>query len=152
MELSLEVSDIDNEATVALQETLSLQSPTFTTREAETTVVVNSGDTLVIGGIIRESRDESRQGVPYLMDVPVLGRLFRNNADGVDRTELIVLITPFVVRDRDEALSVTEEFKRQVDTVLREFDIRSGRLGTLEASHTVILETPYVQASDAIVE
>ncbi len=138
MELSLEVSEIDNERTIALQETLSLQSPTFTTREADTTVVVHSGETLIIGGIIRETQDEGSSGVPYLMDVPVLGRLFRNNSDSMRRVELIVLITPFVVRDRDEADSVTEEFKRRVDGLLREFTIRGE---TAEAHHTVILES-----------
>ncbi len=136
MELSLEVSDINGQVTSELSQ-LGLQSPTFTTREAETTVVVNSGDTLVIGGIIREGQDAVRSGVPYLMDLPVLGPIFRSRSDTLDRTELIVLITPFVVRDRAEAESVTAEFKRRVEGVLTELEISETQQ---QGRHTVILE------------
>ncbi len=138
MELSIEVSEVNVRATAALTE-VSAQSPTFQTREAETTVVVNSGETIVIAGIIRETRNEGSSGVPYLMDIPVLGRLFRSDSQDGSRTELIVLITPFVVRDRAEAQSVTEEFKRRVDNVLRELDVTVGSV-VQPANHTVILE------------
>ena len=113
-------------------------SPSFTTREAETTVVVQSGDTIVIGGIIQENDTQSKSGVPFLMDIPVLGQLFKTRANDKMRTELIVLITPYVVRDRQEAHSVTEEFKQRIDDVLRELQIEEVPEGT----HTVVLETP----------
>ncbi len=136
MSLNLEVSEI-NKGTTAELANLAAQSPTFQTRKAETTVVVHSGETLVIGGIIRETHDQSSSGVPYLMDIPVLGQLFRSRSSGDRRTELIVLITPFVVRDREEAKSVTQVFKRRVDSVLREVDA----WGTApESHHTAILE------------
>jgi general secretion pathway protein D len=48
------------------------------------------------------------------MDIPVLGRLFRVESERVDRTELIILITPRVIRDRDEARLVTEEFESRI--------------------------------------
>jgi general secretion pathway protein D len=89
-------------------------SPSFLTREAETTVVAQNGDSILIGGIIDDQRTSSRDGVPFLMDVPVLGRFFRLERAGVQRTELLILITPHVIRNRDEALSVTEEFKQVV--------------------------------------
>jgi general secretion pathway protein D len=85
-------------------------SPAFSTREAETTVVVQDGETVLIGGIIDDSISHTRQGVPYLMDVPVLGHLFRTESDNNDRTELLVLITPYVIRNRDEARDVTDDF------------------------------------------
>ena len=119
-------------------ETTSL-SPTFTTREAETTVVVQSGETVVIGGIISETKNVSGSGVPYLMDVPVVGQLFRSHSDSKRRIELIILITPYVVRDRDEARSVTAQFKARVDDVLRELNIEEVKN---DAGHTVILQKP----------
>jgi general secretion pathway protein D len=72
---------------------------------------VQSGETIVIGGIIDDSVDRSRTGIPFLMDIPFLGRAFRVDIDKVRRTELIVLLTPHVVRDRQESRSATEAFK-----------------------------------------
>ncbi|HEY2775742.1 MAG TPA: hypothetical protein VGK20_17000, partial [Candidatus Binatia bacterium] len=137
LELSLEVSEV-----APGQSAGGIQSPTFTTRKAETSVVVNSGETLVIGGIIAEANNDDREGVPYLMDIPVLGRLFRSDTSSKRRTELIVLITPFVVRDRDEARSVTADFRRRVDTVLEDVEISETRD---PAGHTLILEAPSAQ-------
>ncbi|HYB98062.1 MAG TPA: type II secretion system secretin GspD [Candidatus Limnocylindrales bacterium] len=133
MELAQEVSEISSQGN-SVQE---ISSPTFTTREAETTVVVHSGETIIIGGIISESSNEDRSGVPYLMDVPVLGQLFRSDNTNRRRTELIILITPFVVRDREEAQSVTEEFRRRVDRVLEDVE----KPGSVDAGpHTLIIE------------
>lgn len=89
-------------------------SPSFTSREAETTVVVQNGESVLIGGIIDDQMIRSRSGVPFLMDIPVLGRLFRSESESVDRTELLILITPYVIRDRQEARSITEEFKNRL--------------------------------------
>jgi general secretion pathway protein D len=98
--------------------------PSFDTRQAETTAVVHDGDTLVIGGIITDRKSRGRVGIPFLMDIPVLGRFFGTTTDEVDRTELIMLITPHVIRDRQEAKSVTEEFKERLSTVTKDLEKR----------------------------
>ena len=85
-------------------------SPSFSTREAETTVVVQDGDSVLIGGIIDDQVTSSRNGVPFLMDIPVLGALFRDDRTGATRTELLILITPYVIRNRAEAREVTGAF------------------------------------------
>ena len=90
-------------------------SPSFTSRETETTVVVRNRESVLIGGIIDERVERSRNGVPFLMDVPVLGRLFRVEQDKRERTELVILITPYVIRNRNEAQSVTKEFTHRVN-------------------------------------
>ena len=90
-------------------------SPSFTSRETETTVVVRNRESVLIGGIIDERVERSRSGIPFLMDVPVLGRLFRVEQDKRERTELVILITPYVIRDRNEAQAVTQEFTRRVN-------------------------------------
>lgn len=134
LEMSIEISEVAPGESAG-----EIQSPTFTTRKAETSVVVHSGETLVIGGIIAEASNDDQEGVPYLMDVPVLGPLFRSTTSRKRRTELIILITPFVVRDRDEARSVTEDFRRRVENVLRDVEM----VETADpASHTLIIEAP----------
>ena len=94
-------------------------SPAFTTREAETTVVVQDGETVVIGGIITDTIEHDRSGIPYLMDIPVLGWAFRVNSDTTQRMELLVLISPYVVRSREEAREVTDEFANRLQGLKR---------------------------------
>jgi general secretion pathway protein D len=96
--------------------------PSFDTRQAETTGVVQDGETLVIGGIIAENKSKERTGIPYLMDIPVFGRFFGTTTDSVRRTELIMLVTPRVIRNVREARDTTEEFKRRVFTAGRELE------------------------------
>jgi general secretion pathway protein D len=116
MQLRQEVSQI------ASATTGGIDSPTFTTRESETTVVVHSGETIVIGGIIDDTINHVRTGVPFLMDIPVIGRVFRTDQDKFDRTELIILLTPHVVRDRRESREATEAFKSRLEGIRRDLD------------------------------
>jgi general secretion pathway protein D len=110
-------------------------SPSFSTREAETTVVVQDGESVLIGGIIDDSISHTRSGIPFLMDIPVLGRAFRSDTDDVARTELLVTITPSVIRSKDEARRVTDDYSDRIEglTELRramERRRRSSRLRT----------------------
>jgi len=108
MEITQEVSAVGSESFG------NTNSPSFIARSAETTVVVQDGQSVLIGGIIDDQTTRSRRGVPFLMDIPVLGRLFRTDSDRTIRTELIILITPHVIRSRQEAQSVTEEFEERI--------------------------------------
>jgi general secretion pathway protein D len=94
-------------------------SPSFSTREAETTAVVQDGETVLIGGIIDDSISHRRSGIPFLMDIPVIGVAFRQETDRKSRTELLILISPYVIRNRDDAREVTTEFADQVDGLRR---------------------------------
>ena len=96
--------------------------PAFNTQDAETTAVVQDGETLVIGGLIGERKSKGRSGIPYLMDIPVIGRFFATTSDATDRTELIMLITPRVIRNRDEAKIVTSDFKAGLEKVRAELE------------------------------
>ena len=80
--------------------------------------------------------ERQRNGVPYLMDVPVLGRLFRVEKDRRERTELIVLITPYVIRNRGEAEAVTKEFTSRIGKI-EEMINRSRRGATPPSSGAV---------------
>ena len=108
--------------------------PSFDTRDAETTAVVQDGETLAIGGIITERVSHKRVGIPFLMNILVLGRLFGTTTDDVDRTELIILITPHVIRSKEEARTVTEKFKERLSAARKvlEEERRKGEKPAVE--------------------
>lgn len=89
----------------------------FLQRSVTSKVVVKDGQTLVLGGLIRETGTDGQSGIPVLYKVPVLGALFGQTTQEESRTELIVLITPRVVQDSLEAGQVTEEIKRKMQAL-----------------------------------
>lgn len=106
--IAQEVSD------VAPTTSSGIDSPTIRQRRVTTSVAVGDGETLALGGLIQRRSGRSRSRVPLLGDIPGLGALFRRADDLEGRTELLVLITPRVVRDLREARAVTEEFRRRL--------------------------------------
>jgi general secretion pathway protein D len=99
----------------------------FDTRKANTTAVVEDGHTLVIGGIIQERVRKARNGIPFLSSIPVLGYLFGTTTDVVEKRELIILITPHVVTDKEEADVLTEEYRNRIKDVKRKIDEMQSR-------------------------
>ena len=77
--------------------TTSSTVPIIETSEAETRVMVKDGVTLVIGGLMKEERTKSTQKVPVVGDLPLIGALFRNTSDRIQKTELVILITPHII-------------------------------------------------------
>jgi type IV pilus assembly protein PilQ len=78
------------------------QVPSIDTREAETQVLVNEGETLVIGGIYETEQDETNTGIPWLMKVPVLGWLFKSQEKLSTKKELLIFLTPTVIQKKSE--------------------------------------------------
>ncbi len=109
MKITLEVSDVGPQV-----ETTQGKQTSFIKRNAQTSVVVQNGQTLVIGGLIRENQSENRVGIPFLMDIPVIGYLFGSDTKSVNKTELVMLITPHVVTSRQEVDELTDKFKTNV--------------------------------------
>ncbi len=108
MEVLQEVSDVISTTTS------DLNSPTIQQRSIESTVAVQSGDTVALGGLIQDRDEESQSGLPLLSEIPILGNLFKSTNNAKRRTELLVLITPRVVRDRREAREVTDELRKRM--------------------------------------
>jgi general secretion pathway protein D len=104
-------------------------TPTISQRKISSTVAVQSGATVVLGGLIREESEDSKQGVPGLYKVPVLGWLFGQTGDRQDRRELVVLITPRAVQDAAQAREVTEEIRAKMQSLkpVYEPDVRAPR-------------------------
>jgi general secretion pathway protein D len=110
--------DVNQEVSSSVPTTSSsINSPTIQQRKVSSSVAVQDGQTIAIGGLISDTRTRSKSGIPYLMDVPYLGYLFSLTNDSVDRTELIVLITPHVIRDQQGAQSVTDELREKLPLV-----------------------------------
>ncbi|WP_066481054.1 MULTISPECIES: type II and III secretion system protein family protein [unclassified Sphingomonas] len=93
-----EVSQLTAVGAVTLNGT---QIPALTTRRAETTVELGSGQSFMIGGLLQNNQDNSIDKAPGLGDVPLLGSLFRSNSFQRNETELVIVITPYLVKPVD---------------------------------------------------
>jgi general secretion pathway protein D len=107
--------EIEQEVSAVVKTTSSgIDSPTIQQRRVKTTVVVNDGEVLALGGMIQEQADKASNQIPLLGDIPGLGAAFSHRDDKVKKTELVILITPKVVRDGTEGRLVTEEYRRKM--------------------------------------
>ncbi|MBF0376615.1 MAG: type II secretion system secretin GspD [Desulfamplus sp.] len=93
--------------------------PTTLKRQIQTTLIVEDGNTVVIGGLIDESLSESQQSLPCLGDIPGVGYLFKTVSKGADRTNLYVFLTPKVVKNPLEAQKIYQDKKEDIDTIKR---------------------------------
>ena len=112
---------VDLEITQALSEArptaaTSLDgSPTILNRSLTTSLTLRDGGALLMGGLISGTRSGGDTGVPGIARVPVLGRLFRADSFQEDRTELVILVIPYVVADYEEGWELTERIKDQLE-------------------------------------
>ncbi|MCG8001612.1 MAG: type II secretion system secretin GspD [Candidatus Thiodiazotropha lotti] len=83
-------------------------------RTIESTVVVHDGQTVVLGGLIRENTSSGQAGIPGLMHIPLLGSLFSSTTKDISRTELIITLTPKVVRNPQEAFDISQELREKI--------------------------------------
>lgn len=109
MTIRQEVSDKSTDRTVG-----NAVYPSFTKREAETSVVAKDRETLVIGGLIQDKKDRSASGIPLLSSIPLLGSLFRFTTINNGKTELIILLTPTVISNSEQASTVTGEIRNRL--------------------------------------
>lgn len=114
-ESGLVTMEINQQVSNAVQTTSSsLDAPTIQQREIESVVAINSGQTIVLGGLIQDTQNNIESGIPVLYKIPVIGKLFGQTTDNNLRTELLVLITPRVIRNKNEAKDITDEFRRKL--------------------------------------
>jgi general secretion pathway protein D len=98
--------------------------PTFNKSMVQTTLAVKDGETVAIAGLIRDSNNDSKAGIPFLADLPLIGGLFGNWKRTVTRTELLILITPHVVRTPERFQELTQELKDSLRNVRKHVDDR----------------------------
>jgi len=106
---------VSQEVSAALPNTTpGISTPLIQNRNVATELSLSDGQTVVIGGLISETRTASDSGVPYLKDLPGVGNLFRNQSLSKEKTELLVFITPYVISGDADAAAITEQFQEQM--------------------------------------
>jgi pilus assembly protein CpaC len=100
LKISTEVSDISNDLNVSLGEDISI--PSLNVRRAETTVELPSGGSISMAGLIKDTARTDFTGTPGLKDLPILGALFRSRDFQQNQSELVVIVTPYVVNSVQE--------------------------------------------------
>ena len=114
----LVLMDILQTVNNAVQNTVSsIDSPQIQKREIESSVAIQSGETIVLGGLIKEDNTYNRAGVPFLHEIPLIGPLFGGTVRNKDKSELVILITPRVVNTRQDAQLITDEFRRKLSSI-----------------------------------
>lgn len=107
LHVSPEVSQLTDQGAVRLTAAnTSLSVPALTVRRAETSVELGSGQTFAIAGLLQDQSTQSVTSIPFLGDIPVLGALFRSTAFQRQETELVILVTPYIVRPVDDAAAL----------------------------------------------
>ncbi|MBI5101807.1 MAG: hypothetical protein HZB33_08250 [Nitrospirae bacterium] len=131
LELAQEISSI-GDITVDVG---GLKNITIDKIEATSNLVAKDGETIIIGGLIREDSTKGKDSVPLLSKIPLIGNLFGNTTDDSTRTELIILLTPHVMRNLKEAGDLTKDYldryrgyskDKGIDDFMKDRSIRSG--------------------------
>ena len=101
--------DVSQELSEAQANNVSnIDSPIILNRSINTSLVLKSGETVLLGGLISENISKTRSKIPLLGDIPIIGHLFSVDSKGKNKTELIVLITPLIIQEADQLKEITE--------------------------------------------
>ncbi len=112
--------DIEQEVSDAIAtKSSTIDAPTIQQRRIRTTVAVNDGESIMLAGMIQDRATRTRDQVPILGDVPIFGNLFKNKTDEIKRTELLIAITPRVVKDSNVLRGITSEFREKLNFATR---------------------------------
>ncbi len=109
LEIEQEVSD------VVTTDSSAIDSPTFQQRRVRTTVAVQDGESIVLAGMMQDRASRVRTQVPIIGDIPLVGNLFKNKNDTIARTELLIAITPRVVKDPGQIRGIAAEFRDKLN-------------------------------------
>ncbi|HWA04543.1 MAG TPA: type II secretion system secretin GspD [Rhizomicrobium sp.] len=111
LDIMQEVSDVKKTTSS------NLDTPTIGDRKFTSSIAVHDGQTIALGGLIRDNNSHGRDGIPFLSQIPYLGSLFGSTDNTDDRVELLVLLTPRVIRNAQDAKTITDELKEKIGTV-----------------------------------
>ena len=109
------ILDVEQEVSDVIATTTSgIDSPTIQQRRIKSSVAVQSNTTIALGGLIKNRKTNTTSGVPILSHIPILGLLFGSTDDKIERTELLVLIKPRIIRNQEDARDATRELRKRV--------------------------------------
>jgi general secretion pathway protein D len=118
LELQIEKSDVAESPPLGNVQNI----PVFSKKTAKTVLSVLEGQTIVIAGLIEDSKNVIKSGVPLLSKIPILGALFGFQEYIYKKTELVLLLTPHIITDHIQSKTVTDDFKEKVDGLKKEFE------------------------------
>jgi general secretion pathway protein D len=98
----------------------AINSPLILNRSVSTQISLQEGMTAVIGGLMQDTYTRDQRGIPGLKDLPFIGAAFRSEEVTGDKVELVILLTPYIVRDDDDVEAMTEALTRSVNGALRQ--------------------------------
>jgi len=101
----------------------------FLERNVSSKVAIRDGESVVLGGLIRDNAASGKSGVPLLMDIPVLGNLFSTTTDASTRTELLIFITPRVLESDQDLGDITDEMRQRMRGLKNFDDLPAGLQG-----------------------
>jgi general secretion pathway protein D len=110
LDISQEVSDVLSSRASGS----GIDSPVISTRKVSTSVAVQDGEVLALGGLIRNIQSRDKTGIPFLSQIPIIGGLFGRQVEETDKIELVILLKPRVIRTVDDARAVTEELRQKI--------------------------------------
>ncbi len=149
------VLDIVQEVSSISQQILVASDVITNERKIETKVLARDGDIIVLGGLVKDDVQDSQQGVPILQDIPLLGRLFRNDVVSVTKSNLLVFIRPTILRDDADVAGATAEkyrFIRDEQLERRERGLMfldDGNLPVVPTWESQIQQLPEAPASNS---
>lgn len=108
LEIEQEVSNVASGSANSL-------TPTISSRSLSTTVSIRSGQTVILGGLIDESRDNARDGIPGVSRIPLIGDALSQTTQTTTRTELLIFLTPRVIDSDEDAAAITNEIRRRME-------------------------------------
>lgn len=112
--------DIEQEVSEAIATTSSgIDAPTITQRRIKTTVAVNNGESIILAGMMQDKTTNTKQQVPLVGDIPVVGNLFKNKDNTIARTELLIAITPQIIKDPNQIRAIATEFRDKMNFTTR---------------------------------
>jgi general secretion pathway protein D len=125
------------QATVTAGIDPSQVGPTTSKRTAKTTVVVDSKQTIVIGGLFRDDADVTEQKIPCIGDIPLLGKLFGRTQNNLRKTNLVIFLTPHIVRTAEDLKRIKEQVGEHHQKFKREQEIEGSQV---DPTKPVVLE------------
>lgn len=114
--ITQEVSDVTQ------TKSSGIDSPTIQRRRIQTVVSTRDGNTVALGGLIRDNGIRGNSGIPLLKDIPFIGNAFRSNTSDTRRSELIILLVPHVMRNQDETQAVVDALAEGMDSAAKAAD------------------------------
>jgi general secretion pathway protein D len=118
--------EIDQEVSSVPYSSQQSLTPTISQRRIHSTIAVMSGQTVLLGGLISDNTQNSRNGIPGLSDIKILGGLFGTNNSSTTRSEIIIFVRPQLIRNSMDARAVTQEFRDKLHSMRTTRSVVSG--------------------------